>query len=198
MNDFFSYPSQEEIRRAVGICCGRFCRLCETPVEYAWRARDVDMSSLLDFAIENELTDTEREAVRLRWFENLTSREIALRTETCESSVSRTLSRAAAKLGRALGYAVFYQHDNNSSAIIPAAVERARAVSAAKFMKAEDFAGRVKKQRLIRGYSEEQTERYAGIKRGRLRRIESGETPSAEEKARLSAFFAVMPAENDE
>ena len=155
------------------------------------------MSALLRLAVENELTPAEREAVSLRWFENLSNRETALRLGVSESAVSRTLSRAAAKLRKALGYAVFYQHNINSDAIIPAALERARAVRAAKLMKAENFAQQVKKQRLSRGYSENQVEKYAGVKRGRVRAIENGAAPSAEETARLCAFFAVSPCGAD-
>ena len=198
MNGYFNYPSQEEIRRAVAICCGRFCRLCETPVEYAWRARDVDLSALLDLAVENELTATERKAVKLRWQGNLTNRETAKKLGVSESAVSRTLERASGKLRRALCYAVLYQRNVIRSDVVPAAVERAMAVSAAKLMREEDFAGQVRKQRLIRGYTEEQVERFAGIKHGRLARIEKGEAADAEEKARLCAFFAVMPAGEDE
>ena len=193
MNQFFNYPSREEIKEAVKICCGRNCGLCETPVEYAWRARDVDMSDLLCIAIENELTPAEREAVNLRWFENLSNREIAAKTGVSESSVSHTLGRATEKLRSTLSYAVFYQHNINSNAIVPAAVERARAIRAAKLAKSRDFAGRIKNERLGRGYSEEQAEKYAGIKHGRLRSIENGEAPTAEEAARLCAFFAVLP-----
>ena len=197
VNEYCNYPTEEEIREAVKACCGRCCKCVETPVEYAWRARDVDMSALLRLAVENELTPAEREAVSLRWFENLSNRETALRLGVSESAVSRTLSRAAAKLRKALGYAVFYQHNINSDAIIPAALERARAVRAAKLMKAENFAQQVKKQRLSRGYNENQVEKYAGVKRGRVRAIESGAAPSAEETARLCAFFAVSPCGAD-
>ena len=193
MNCYYDYPTEEEIREAVKICCGRCGRCVETPVEYAWRARDVDMSALLRLAVENELTSSEKEAVRLRWFENLSNRETARRLGVSESAVSRTLARAQAKLHKALGYAVFYQHNVNSSAIVPAAVERARAVSAAKLMKVENFAQQIEKLRVSRGYSENMLEKYAGIKRGRVRAIENGSAPSAEETARLCAFFAVEP-----
>ena len=63
MKEYFTFPAREEIKAATNICCGRFCGSCETPVEYAWRARDVDMSALLDMAIENELTQAEQKAV---------------------------------------------------------------------------------------------------------------------------------------
>ena len=197
LNEYYSYPARDEILEAVRICCGRCCRCGETPVEYAWRARDVDMSSLLRLAIENELTKTEREAVRLRWFENMNNREISAKLGVGESAVSRTLSRATKKLRKALGYAVFYQHNINSDAIIPAAVERARAIRAAKLMNAENFPCAIKKSRLVRGYSTAQAEKYAGLKSGRLTALENGSPPSQEEAVRLCAFFAVMPDGTD-
>lgn len=193
MNEYYDYPTQEEIREATKICCGRCCKCVETPVEYAWRARDVEMSDLLRLAVENELTAAEKDAVSLRWFENLSNRETALRLGVSESAVSRALARAEAKLRKALGYAVLYQHNVNSNAIIPAALERARAVRAAKLMKAENFARQVRNLRVSRGYSESQVEKYAGLGRGRVRAVENGASPTAEETARLCAFFAVEP-----
>ena len=37
------FPSREEIKAAQLACCGRCCNQCESPAEYAWRKRDVDM-----------------------------------------------------------------------------------------------------------------------------------------------------------
>ena len=48
----FRYPSKEEIKAAQLACCGRCCDACETPAEYAWRKRSVDLSVLLENAIE--------------------------------------------------------------------------------------------------------------------------------------------------
>ena len=197
MKEYFTFPAREEIKAATNICCGRFCGSCETPVEYAWRARDVDMSALLDMAIENELTQAEQKAVYLRWFENLSNRLTASALGVSEAVASKTLRRAQAKLHKALRYAVYYQHNINREAVVPAAVERARAVLAARLMNAENFARQIKKERVMRGYDENQVEKYAGIKKGRIKAIENGFEPSPEEKARLCAFFALMPAENE-
>ena len=58
-----NYPDEEEMKAAQLACCGRVCKECETPVAYAWRKREVDMALLREFAIENELTETEKNIV---------------------------------------------------------------------------------------------------------------------------------------
>ena len=73
----FRYPSKEEIKAAQLACCGRCCDACETPAEYAWRKRGVDMAVLLEKAIETELSENERITVRERWYESMSVGEIA-------------------------------------------------------------------------------------------------------------------------
>ena len=46
----FSFPTPEERRAAMCVCCGSHCPGCESPDDYAWRRRDVDLSVLADEA----------------------------------------------------------------------------------------------------------------------------------------------------
>ena len=101
-----SYPSREEIRAAQLACCGRCCNACEAPAAYAWRKREVDMSFLLEKAIQKELTEAERGVISEFWFEEKTLTEIARKRNIAASSVKGTLGRAQAKLEKVLSYAV--------------------------------------------------------------------------------------------
>ena len=98
----FRYPSKEEIKAAQLACCGRCCDACETPAEYAWRKRGVDMAILLEKAIEAELSESERKAVRAHWYESMSVKEIAASQGISSAAVSVTLKRAQDKLHRAL------------------------------------------------------------------------------------------------
>ncbi|MBO4893462.1 MAG: hypothetical protein J5562_00930 [Clostridia bacterium] len=198
MNAVFGYPAREEIEAAVKACCGRCCRACETPVEYAWRARDVELARLLRMAVENDLSDLERAVVTMRWFADMGTTEIAKRLGVTPSAVSHTLSRGEKRLYELLRYAVYYRCDTLDERTVPAMLMRARAVLAAGLTQAEDFASAVKKERLAQGLSEEKTEEYAGLEPGRLRLIENGEEPLDTEKAKLGAFFAITPRLFDE
>lgn len=44
----FSFPTPEERRAAMCVCCGSHCPGCESPDDYAWRRRDVDLSVLAE------------------------------------------------------------------------------------------------------------------------------------------------------
>lgn len=51
----FSFPTPEERRAAMCVCCGSHCPGCESPDDYAWRRRDVDLSVLTDEVIKQDL-----------------------------------------------------------------------------------------------------------------------------------------------
>ena len=87
------FPSREEIRAAQLACCGRCCNQCESPAEYAWRKRDVDMAILLEKAIENELTERQRLMIGLYYFKGMNIPKIAEMLGVNRSTVSRTISR---------------------------------------------------------------------------------------------------------
>lgn len=55
----FSFPTPEERRAAMCVCCGSHCPGCESPDDYAWRRRDVDLSVLADEVIKTRLTPRE-------------------------------------------------------------------------------------------------------------------------------------------
>ncbi len=106
-----SLPSEKEIRAAVKICCGRCCKACETPVEYAWKKRQTDLAKLLDMAIETELTDKEREYIKEVYFNEKSYSKVAEEKGVSASAVSAAAARAKAKLKRALEYVVVYQNE---------------------------------------------------------------------------------------
>lgn len=51
----FSFPTPEERQAAMCVCCGSHCPGCESPDDYAWRRRDVDLSALADEVIKQGL-----------------------------------------------------------------------------------------------------------------------------------------------
>lgn len=60
----------------------------------------------LPLAVEEELTDRERQILRMHFTQNMRVTEIARELGVQKSTVSRTLSRAAEKLYRALRYSL--------------------------------------------------------------------------------------------
>ena len=64
-------------------------------------AKDLEISMLYDF-YGDLLTEKQQEVIRLRFFENLSQREVAERTGVSQMSVSRTERSALEQLRRAV------------------------------------------------------------------------------------------------
>ncbi len=202
--NIFTFPDEQEIKAAQAICCGRYCSACEAPAEYAWRKRDVDMSLLLEEAIENELSDIEKKLVTYYWFDSLTVSEISLAEDISTSAVSTTLKRALGKLEKALGYAVKYQRDLDNETVIPLVLGKAAAIIAARRVSDGGICDRVHNLRMSQNLSREKLGKAIGIPATRLKTIESG-LADAEvfEIITLSEFFNVttdyiLKGENNE
>ena len=168
-----NFPSREEIRAAQLACCGRCCTQCESPAEYAWRKRDVDMASLLEKAIANELTDTERETVILYWYESESVSEIADKKNINPSAVNRTLSRAQEKLEKALKYVVLYQNQQKSESIIPVILGRARVIAAARKAVGGTMGDRITRLRQSQNLTRDGLAQALGITEKRLEKLEN-------------------------
>ncbi len=189
---YFTFPDEKEIKAAQKLCCGRCCSACETPAEYAWRKRDVDMSVLLEYAIENELSETEKIAVRDMWYNSLSVAEISSKRGISKSAVSVTLKRAQDKLRHVLGYAVKYQRGITDETAVPVLIGRARIIAAARNSSGESVAQRVRNLRVSQNLSRKSLEKGALISTGRLAEIESGKSdPDIWEIAALCDFFGV-------
>ena len=186
-----SFPSREEIRTAQLACCGRCCTQCESPAEYAWRKRDVDMAILLEKAISDELTATERETVTDFWFngENLTT--IAQKKKINPSAVKRTLSRACEKLEKVLKYAVCYQQMQNNENIIPVVLGKARVIAAARNTYGNTTGGRLSGLRKSQNLTCEILASAVGISAERLQRLEEGAEMKGGEVVSISGFYGV-------
>lgn len=189
---YFTYPDKDEILAAQKLCCGRCCTACEVPAEYAWRKRDVDMSVLLETAIENELSEAEKNAVRDRWYDSLTVAEIASKRGVSKASVSVTLKRAQDKLYKVLGYAVKYQQGINNETALPLIIGRARVIASARNSSGGTVSQRVLNLRVSQNLSRKALEKGTQISSGRIVAIESGKAdPDMRELVALCDFFGV-------
>lgn len=185
------YPDEEEIKAAQLACCGRYCNACETPAEYAWRKREVDMSLLLERAIQEELTETEKEILTDYWFKSESLTQIAEKRKIKPPSVKGTLTRAQEKIERVLRYAVFYQQEIMSESVIPAVMGRARIIASARNGLSKKTGDRIKNLRLAQALSIEKLEKATGIPVEKIRGLESGDAPTVSELIIISDFFNV-------
>lgn len=185
------FPSREEIKTAQLACCGRCCTQCESPAEYAWRKRDVDMAILLEKAIADELTESERETVIEHWFNFETMTAIAEKKKINVSAVKRTLTRATEKLTKVLRYAVCYQQNISDENIVPVVLGRARVIAAARNATGGNSGDRITRLRQSQNLTREILAPSLGISAERLGRLEHGAIPMGDEVSSLSSFFNV-------
>ncbi|MBR5618409.1 MAG: hypothetical protein IKW76_01595, partial [Clostridia bacterium] len=126
----------------------------ETMAEYVIRRRTFDLAALVRQVIEEELTGTEQQVIRLRFYDNLMTHEIAQRLRMNKSSVSRALTSAEEHIRQYLKYVVRYQYDLEHVPFLPLAVRKAMAVSAARYGK-PDAASALRRLRTAENLSAE-------------------------------------------
>ena len=185
------FPSEDEIKAAQRVCCGRCCNQCETPAEYAWRKREVDLSFLLEKAIKTELTDFEREVITGYWFDSKSVSQLAKSRGCNISLISKTLKNGEERLERVLRYVVMYQENLFEESAIPLILGRARAISAARNAEGGSSGERIKRLRKSQRIKQKKLARALGMKTERLRMLENGAEPNIAELLNLSAFFKV-------
>ncbi len=185
------FPSEEEMKTAQELCCGRYCNQCETPTAYAWRKREVDMAILLERAIENELSQSERNVLTDYWYNSLTQTQIADKRKVSPAAVNNTLERAKEKIERVLSYVVMYQQNVCESSVVPVIIGKASAVAALRNCSAETISERLVYLRNINLLSVESVSAATDIPKSRLLRIEKSSMPDCEELVILSEFYSV-------
>ena len=172
------------------ICCGRVCKMCESPAEYAWRRRTVDLAVLVREAVEQDLSSTERETVEKYWFEDMTLTEIAAETGRAPPNVARTLERAHKKLYAVLRHVVQYQHNLEKASFAPLAVRKAMMVAAAEKQTAGSLGERLKRLRVKENIPAQKLADIFKIPKTRLLSIEKGKViTNAQELLKMAAFF---------
>lgn len=191
-----SYPDEEEIRKAVRICCGRCCKACESPVEYAWRKRRTDLAALLGVAIENELTDREKTVIKDLFYNGMTVTQVANRDGVSTSAVSLVAGTAKEKLKKALRYVIMYQNDTLQDDLTENFTADAVTLSRASHIKGETIGERVRNRRISAGLSVKKLGALTSLEEGRIYRIEGGTVlPDAGELMAFCGVFGVTPNE---
>jgi len=183
-------PTPEEADMAQRACCGRVCNMCESPAEYAWRRRTVDLALLLEDAVAHDLSEGERAAIEKYWFDGMTLTQVAAETGRAPPNVARTLERAKQKLHAALRLTVMYQYNLENAELVPIAVRKAAAVTAAQRQKACSTGETLRNLRLRENISAAQLARTLEMPLNRLRAAESDKMHlNAKELLLLAAFF---------
>ena len=189
---FYDYPTEEEVKNAVKICCGRHCNACESPVEYAWRRRRTDLADLVNVAIERELTDSEKGIVTDIYFNYMTPRQVAEKRKISTSAVYKTLRVATEKLKKPLSYVVMYQQDYIGDEADDTRFYDALNIAAAGKKSADSTGEILKNLRVSKALTLTQSAKAAGLSVTRLKRIEDMTAePTFNDLIRLCATYGI-------
>lgn len=82
---------------------------CETLDEFLLRKRKIELNNLVKKVIENELSETEKEIVKLHWYENKNITETAEALGINKATVSKKLDKINDKIYEKLKYAIEYR-----------------------------------------------------------------------------------------
>ncbi len=194
--EVFSYPDRKEIETAVKLCCGRCCDACESPVEFAWRKRRIDLAYLVGLAVENELTPRERQVIRSVYYEGKSNAQTAEKYRLSRETVRSARKRAEEKLRHALKYVKYYIDDRiplTDSSLLPGDV---LSVIRARETRAANLGGKLFRLRSAKAFPVKLISDITGISVSRLRKFESGGAlPDALEIGELCAAYGVTPNE---
>ncbi len=193
IRDYFeatTLPTPEEAKAAQNACCGRVCKMCESPAEYAWRRRTVDLAKLVCDAVEEDLSDNEREAVEKYWFDGMTITQIAAATGRAAPNVARTLEKAKQKLYAVLRHTVKYQYNLETTDLTPVAVRKSLVIAAAGRQNEKSVGARVKALRTGENIGTALLAQTLAIPESHLLAIENSTTlPDIKELLAIAAFF---------
>ena len=163
----------------------------ESMAEYVSRRRTVDLAALTRQAIDEELTPLERTVIRLRYDEGLQPIEIAARLQMHKGNVTHALQRGEERLRQSLKYVVRYQYNLRHTPFLPLAVRRALVVSGVRRAKVCTPGAYLRALRRGENMTLQNAADGVGIVPQRLRAIEQGLPPDADELLRLSTFYGV-------
>ena len=86
-----------------------WCRELDRGFTLVPGVKAVDLYAVVRSVIEKELSPSEREVIRLRYYEQLSVSQIARQSNTRATNVYNTLSRAHKKIERVLRHLVYFE-----------------------------------------------------------------------------------------
>lgn len=164
----------------------------ETLDEFVFRIRDLTTSKIVERIIENELTPTQRQVLKLYLYENMNTAQIGRKLGVSQVNAYQTLARANEAIFRLMTPLIEYQNDLSDSFIVPLKVGELLEICAARNGKAESFGMKLRNLRTSYAISEKFLASNLKISCHELQEIESGKKmPSFVTAMRYTSIFDV-------
>lgn len=162
----------------------------ETVDSYVNRIRTVCISGLVDYVIENKLTESQKESLKDFWFNDITPEKTAQRLNVSVRSVYALRKKAQEILKEYLEPLIMYFRNMPSSDVMPAVIGESRAVLRARKTAARDMGDALQNIRLTFGAETALAASALGIKEKEL--IKKEKSHAAPTIAELEAYSRVF------
>lgn len=154
-------------------------------------SRETGMNELLNLVIDTRLTEKQRTAVRLRWFEEKSLTETAEEMGISPSAASKTLAKALDEIRRRLEMTVIYLRHINGEAAVAREIDRALTVNKA-LRRGKSICERIRRLLGSCGFGAEDASEKLGLETGRIERICAGTAlPDADEILKICNYFGL-------
>lgn len=160
----------------------------ETLDEFLLRKRKMELNNLVKKVIENELSENEKEIVRLHWYGGKKLTEIAKLLGVNKATISKKLDKINDIVYEKLKYAIEYRFGRD---YLPQSAVIIKGGDPYVFsIKPDSTAKRIRQLRVSHAFSLEDVSEMTRISTARLEDIEKSEKdPTASDLAKLAAVF---------
>ncbi|MBO7319767.1 MAG: helix-turn-helix domain-containing protein [Clostridia bacterium] len=161
----------------------------ETVDEYLLRKRKIELNCLVKKVISNELSDLDREIVRLHWYNGNSITDTAKVLGIDRSKVSRRLDKINDTIYDKLKYAMEYRYGRDYSASVKMIIKNKDALC----LVSEDLSSpckRIRNLRVTQGFTLEDAQTMTGIDVKKLDEMEKGKRDiSVRDVVRIATAF---------
>ncbi len=160
----------------------------ETVDGYMLRSRKNELRQLVKKVIDNELSDYDKTIVNMRWYQNISPREIAEKLGVDRSTVTRHLERINNTVYEKLKYAIEYRYGKSFSKQSELIIKNGDAYSCT--VSSDEISERLKVLRTRNCLTEKEVASLTGINAKRLSEIEEkGSSMTMTELKKLTTFY---------
>ncbi len=162
----------------------------ETIDSYVNRIRTVSVSRLVNYVIENKLTEIQKCCLKDYWFNDITPAETAQNLSVSVRTVYSSRAKAQNILKEYLEPVIMYLRSLPSADIMPAVIDESRRILKAKSAQGQNFESALKDIRLTFGAETALAAAALGIEEKELiKKEESNSQPTLAELAAYSKAF---------